>query len=198
VNSRQPSTSTTDTQWKPGQVVLTAGIAGIALPAHVLLHVSPIPSMVVAVAILRYQALLGVLYGVLIAMFGVLYIPVKGADPSDYFTRALANITNGIGGRELIPAPARQAAPEPSRPAPEPAPAPVPQPALSPLPPAPIAARMEEEHLYWGLVHDRLPVSVPVQARGRHHRKPPQAGPEAVTYVAPDYMADRDLVPAAT
>jgi hypothetical protein len=109
VNSHQFSTSTTNTQWKPGQVVLTASIAGIALSAHILLHVSPVPSTVIAVAIVRPQAVLGLLYGVLIAVCGLFYIPVRAADPSDYFTRSLANITNGISGRELVPAKALEA-----------------------------------------------------------------------------------------
>jgi hypothetical protein len=104
VNSQKTSTSTTDMQWKPRQVALTATIGGVALSAHVLLHVSPVLSAVVAVAIVRPQALLGLLYGALIALFGVVYIPVKALDPSDFFTRALANVMNGLSGRDLIPA----------------------------------------------------------------------------------------------
>jgi hypothetical protein len=187
VNSHQTSTSTTDTQhWKPGQVVLTAGIASIALSAHVLLRVSLVPSTVVAVAIVRPQAALGALYGVLIAVCGMLYIPVKGVDPSDYFTRALANITNGISGRDLIPDKA-----------------PVPQPALSVLPPASNAARAEDEPEFWQLVHDRLNVSggrpgvVPAPATGRHAKIPAGSvpAPRDHSYAALDIEED-ELLPA--
>jgi hypothetical protein len=180
VNSHQPSTSTTNTQWNPGQVVLTASIAGIALSAHILLHVSPVPSTVVAVAIVRPQAVLGVLYGVLVAVCGLLYIPMMAANPSDYFTRALANIVNGISGRELVPESALDASTQRSPATSQPSPEPREHTSallLSPLPPATNAARRVEEHMYWQLVHERLPVSVPPKIRGRHAKT--EARPEA-------------------
>jgi hypothetical protein len=177
VKSNQISTSTTDTlsKRKPAgsQAVLTMGVVALAVPTHAFLHVSLLTGTVVAVALLRPDIrvpdLLGALFGVLIAVGGVIFVLLKGEDPSDYFTRALANITNATGSRALIPAESKtrcsQPEPEPT-PAPEPARAP--EPALSPLPPATNAARNEEEHMFWQLVHDRMPASVSPRARGRH------------------------------
>ena len=210
VKSDQISTSTTDTlsQWKPagGQAVLTMGIVALAVPAHAFLHVSPLVGTVVAVALLRSQTVvpgaLGMLYGVLIAVYGLIYVPLKGQNPSDYYTRALANITNAIGSRALIPPGALTSATGEgdcagcSHLAPESAVA-----SVSVLPPATNAARTQDEPMYWRLVQEKVyapggrpdivsqPADMP--ARGRHARL------ETDTTVTADYPADGQLVQAA-
>ena len=91
VKPDQCSTSTTDTlsQWKTAgsQTALTVSVVAVSLSAHVLPHVSVLAGTVVAVALLRPRTLvpaaLGMLYGVLIAVGGVIYVPGKGEDPSD-------------------------------------------------------------------------------------------------------------------
>lgn len=173
VNPHQPSTSTTDTilKWFPaGGTALTAGVV---LSAHAVLHVPPWTSAVLAVSLLRPKAVvaaLGMLFGVLTATYGIVYIPLKRTDPSSYFTNALTGITNALGF-PVTPADARTAEHPLSAPAPEPAVTPEPAVgSLSVLPPATNAARRVEEHMYWQLVHDRMPVSVPPKPRGRHRR----------------------------
>lgn len=180
MNSDQSSTSTTDTlsQWKPAgsQAVLTAGIVTVSLSAHAFLHVSMLTGIVVAVALLRSQTLvpaaLGALYGALIAVCGLIYVPLKREHPTEYFTTALANITNAMASRPLIRVESKTGG---SQPGPEPGTAPAlvlaPELGLSPLPPAVGAARRVEEHVYWQLVHDRMPASVPPKPRGRHVRR---------------------------
>jgi hypothetical protein len=195
VNPDQPSTSTTDTllQWKPagGQAALTAGIVAVSVSAHAFLHVSLLASTVAAVAILRYQALLGVLYGVLIAVGGVVYVPVKGEDPSDYLTRALANITNAIAGRPLIPA-AGEGSAERAYSAPEPVAS------VSPLPPARSAARAQDEPTYWSLIQEKVyapggrPDIVKPRTPGRH------AKPDNPVSVIPDLQGERQFTLAGT
>lgn len=184
VKPDQPSTSTINThsQWNSSgnhQVVFTVSVAAAALSAHALLHVSLPAGAVIAVALLRPQTLLGMLYGVLIAVGGMIYVPLKGKDPSDYLTRALANIANAISARELIPAgaltpPAREAGTQRPPAAPEPAVA-----SVSVLPPATNAARNQDEPMYWSLIQEKVyapggrPDIVPQPARGRHARPEP-------------------------
>jgi hypothetical protein len=187
VNPDQSSTSTTDTlsQWKPAgaQAGIAVGVVVVSLSAHALLHVSVLTSTVVAVALLRSQTLvpaaLGALYGALIAVCGVVYMPLKGENPSDYFTRALANITNAMGSRALIPpgalTPATEEGNTGRHPAPESAVA-----SVSVLPPATNAARTQDEPMYWRLVQEKVyapggrpdivPQPADMPARGRHAR----------------------------
>ena len=155
MNPHQPGTSTTDTailKWLPaGGTALTAGVV---LSAHTVLHVPPLTSMILAVALVRREgviATLGALFGVLTAVYGVIYIPVKREPPSA-FTTALAGITKAMG----FPV-TETAEPAPAAATPEPAVA------LSPLPPARSAASMEAEPVLRQLVLDQ-PVT------GRHAR----------------------------
>jgi hypothetical protein len=158
VNPYQPGTSTTDTailKWLPaGGTALTAGVV---LSAHTVLHVPPLTSTILAVALVRREgviATLGALFGVLTAVYGIIYIPVKREPPSA-FTTALADITKAMGFP--VTADTETAEPAPAAVTPEPAVA------LSPLPPARSAASMEAEPVLRQLVLDQ-PVT------GRHAR----------------------------
>lgn len=184
MNPHQPGTSTTDTilKWLPasGGTALTAAVV---LSAHAVLHVPPWTSAVLAVSLLRREAVLaalGALFGVLTAAYSIIYVPVARKDPSAYLTTALAGITSALG---FLAVPEVAARTEPRSPGhaeranggaatpavEQPAPA-----SLPVLPPATNAARSEDEPEFWQLVHDRLSVSgrrpgvVPPAAKGRH------------------------------
>jgi hypothetical protein len=179
VNPHQPSTSTTDTHTKWIPVGGTALTAGVILSAHAVLHVSPLTSTILAIALVRREgvvAVLGALFGVLTAIYGIIYIPLKQEAPSA-FTTALTDISNAMGFPMAVPPISETGevseAPQASAEQPKPASAVAP---LSVLPSATNAARMEDEPEYWQLVHDRLSVSsgrpgiVPQPVKGRHAR----------------------------
>jgi hypothetical protein len=140
---------------------------------------------------LRYRALLGVLYGVLIAVGGVVFVPAKGKDPSDYLTRALANITNAIADRPLIAAVGEGSA-ERAYSAPEPVAS------VSPLPPARSAARAQDEPMNWSLIQEKVyapggwPDVVKPRTPGRH------AKPDNAVNVIPDPQVECQLTLAGT
>ena len=107
MKSDQSIASTTDTllQWKQAgsQTALTASVVAALVAAHAYLHISVLAATIVAVALLRFQNVVGLLFCLLIAVYGMICGPAKAENASDYLTRALANITRTIGSRELIP-----------------------------------------------------------------------------------------------
>lgn len=188
MNSPQPSTSTTDAFLRRIPAGGTALTAGVILSAHAVLHVSPLTSTILAVALVRREgvvATLGALFGVLTAVYSIIYIPIKREAPSA-FTTALASITNAMGlpvvadtkTAEYSQPEQASAAESAARTAAQVQPAAeqgfrlasrtaarYSEPAvdLSPLPSARSAARIEAEPVLWQLVHEQ-----PV--KGRHAR----------------------------
>lgn len=179
MNPHQSSTSTTDTLAKWIPVGGTAVTAGVVLSAHAVLHISPLTTTILAVALIRREgvvAALGALFGVLTAVYGIIYIPLKREAPSAFAT-ALTGITNAMGFPVAVPpiSEAGQVAEAPQASAEQPKPGSTVA-ALPVLPSATNAARTEDEPEFWQLVHDRLSMSsgrpgiVPQPAKGRHAR----------------------------
>jgi hypothetical protein len=200
VNPDQPSTSTTDTILK--RIPASSGTAltaGAVLTAHGMLHIPPLATTVLAFALLRRRAVaagLGVVFGMLTAVFSPFYVLLKRTDPAVYFPGALARVTCALGLPVPPEALAIQEAGQRAADHTEPeqvqrtvAYAPQPRSELSPLPPATNSARNEDEPVFWGYVHDRQasrerPDSLTEPAKGRHRRVGTQAPPP--TYTMPD------------
>jgi hypothetical protein len=202
LNSDQPSTSTINTlvsRIPPGTG--TAVTVAIALSAHAVLHIPALATVILAIALLRRRAVvsgLGVVFGMLTAIFGTFYVVVKGKDPSAYFPGALARITCALG---LPVAPEALAGFADDV---QPAVAPVPQPArpeLSVLPPATNTARRVEETIFWQTAHAQMPSRVQPNAKGRHRRQatpPVSISPAPGTGTGIDHPAEvQQPVPTA-